>query len=69
MPSGYVAIGQMHCLLHSARLLDRAAGGDRGRLPHRLRIIAELNPGGLLPLERMQRTLRTLAQEVVPALK
>jgi alkanesulfonate monooxygenase SsuD/methylene tetrahydromethanopterin reductase-like flavin-dependent oxidoreductase (luciferase family) len=32
-------------------------------------IIAELNPGGLLPLDRMQRTLRILAREVVPALR
>ncbi len=32
-------------------------------------IIAELNPGGLLPMERMQRTLRILTHEVVPAFK
>ena len=31
-------------------------------------IVAELNPGGLLPLERMQRTLRILTHEVMPAL-
>ncbi len=32
-------------------------------------IIAELNPGGLLSMDRMQRTLRILTHEVVPALK
>jgi len=31
-------------------------------------IVAELNPGGLLPMERMQRTLRILTHEVLPAL-
>ena len=28
-----------------------------------------LNPGGLLPLERMQRTLRILTHEVIPAFR
>ena len=32
-------------------------------------IIAELNPGGLLPMERMRRTLRILAHEVIPAIR
>jgi len=32
-------------------------------------IVAELNPGGLLPMERMRRTLRILTHEVMPALK
>jgi alkanesulfonate monooxygenase SsuD/methylene tetrahydromethanopterin reductase-like flavin-dependent oxidoreductase (luciferase family) len=32
-------------------------------------IIAELNPGGLLPMERMQRTLRILTHEVIPAFR
>jgi alkanesulfonate monooxygenase SsuD/methylene tetrahydromethanopterin reductase-like flavin-dependent oxidoreductase (luciferase family) len=31
-------------------------------------IVAELNPGGLLPVARMQRTLRILTQEIMPAL-
>jgi alkanesulfonate monooxygenase SsuD/methylene tetrahydromethanopterin reductase-like flavin-dependent oxidoreductase (luciferase family) len=31
-------------------------------------IIAELNPGGLLTMEQMRRTLRILAHEVIPAL-
>jgi len=32
-------------------------------------IVAELNPGGLLPMDRMQRTLRILTHEVIPALR
>ncbi len=32
-------------------------------------IVAELNPGGLLPMERMQRSLRILTHEVMPAFK
>lgn len=32
-------------------------------------IVAELNPGGMLPLERMQRTLRILTHEVMPAFR
>jgi alkanesulfonate monooxygenase SsuD/methylene tetrahydromethanopterin reductase-like flavin-dependent oxidoreductase (luciferase family) len=32
-------------------------------------IVAELNPGGLLPLERMERTLRIFTHEVIPALR
>ena len=32
-------------------------------------IVAELNPGGLLPMEAMQRTLRVLTHEVMPALR
>ena len=32
-------------------------------------LVAELNPGGLTPLERMQRTLRILTPEVIPALR
>jgi hypothetical protein len=32
-------------------------------------VVAELNPGGLLPMERMRRTLRILTHEVMPAFK
>ena len=32
-------------------------------------IVAELNPGGLLPVEPMHRTLRILTHEVIPALR
>jgi len=31
--------------------------------------IVELNPGGLLPMDRMLRTLRILTHEVMPALR
>jgi hypothetical protein len=32
-------------------------------------ITAELNPGGLLPVEAVQRSLKLLTQEVMPAFK
>src|SRR5262249_57499275 len=32
-------------------------------------IVAELNPSGQFPLERMHRTLRALTREVIPALR
>jgi alkanesulfonate monooxygenase SsuD/methylene tetrahydromethanopterin reductase-like flavin-dependent oxidoreductase (luciferase family) len=32
-------------------------------------ILAELNPGGLLPMEQMRRTLDILAHRVIPALR
>jgi alkanesulfonate monooxygenase SsuD/methylene tetrahydromethanopterin reductase-like flavin-dependent oxidoreductase (luciferase family) len=32
-------------------------------------IIAELNPGGLLPMEQQRRTLEILAHEVIPAIR
>jgi hypothetical protein len=32
-------------------------------------VVAELNPGGLLSMEQMMRTLRILTHEVIPALK
>jgi hypothetical protein len=31
--------------------------------------IVELNPGGLLPMDRMLRTLRILTHEVLPKLR
>jgi hypothetical protein len=31
--------------------------------------VAELNPGGLLPIEPMRRTLRILTHEVMPAFR
>jgi alkanesulfonate monooxygenase SsuD/methylene tetrahydromethanopterin reductase-like flavin-dependent oxidoreductase (luciferase family) len=51
----------------AAGLIDRL-----GLLREELRLtglVAELNPGGLLPMERMRRTLRILTHEVIPALK
>jgi alkanesulfonate monooxygenase SsuD/methylene tetrahydromethanopterin reductase-like flavin-dependent oxidoreductase (luciferase family) len=60
-------------------LQTRVAVGTAGALVERLGalrdelglsgIVAELNPGGLLPLDRMQRTLRILTHEVMPALR
>jgi alkanesulfonate monooxygenase SsuD/methylene tetrahydromethanopterin reductase-like flavin-dependent oxidoreductase (luciferase family) len=60
-------------------LETRVAFGTAGPLIDRLAqlreelvltgIVAELNPGGLLPMERMQRTLRILAHEVIPAFR
>jgi alkanesulfonate monooxygenase SsuD/methylene tetrahydromethanopterin reductase-like flavin-dependent oxidoreductase (luciferase family) len=60
-------------------LETRAAFGTAASLTDRLRrlreelglhgIVAELNPGGLLPQERMRRTLQILTHEVMPALK
>jgi hypothetical protein len=32
-------------------------------------VVAELNAGGLIPLERAQRTLQILTHEVMPAFK
>jgi len=32
-------------------------------------VIAELNPGGMLSMEQMRRTLRILTHEVMPALR
>jgi len=32
-------------------------------------VITELNPGGMLSVEQMLRTLRILTHEVVPALR
>ncbi len=32
-------------------------------------LIAELNPGGLLAMDQMRRTLRILAHEVIPAFR
>jgi len=60
-------------------LETRVAFGTAASLTDRLRwirnelgldgIVAELNPSGLFSMERMQRTLRILTHEVMPALK
>jgi alkanesulfonate monooxygenase SsuD/methylene tetrahydromethanopterin reductase-like flavin-dependent oxidoreductase (luciferase family) len=60
-------------------LETRVAFGTAASLTERLRrirdelgldgIVAELNPSGLFSMERMQRTLRILTHEVMPALK
>jgi hypothetical protein len=59
-------------------LRTRAAFGTVGSLTERLAglkdelgltgLVAELNPGGLLPMEKMRRTLRLLTHEVMPKL-
>lgn len=66
-------------LAYEEILRTRVAVGTAARLTERLGeiagdlglagIVAELNPGGLLPLERMQRTLRIFTHEVIPALR
>jgi alkanesulfonate monooxygenase SsuD/methylene tetrahydromethanopterin reductase-like flavin-dependent oxidoreductase (luciferase family) len=50
----------------AARLIERL-GEIRGELGL-AGIVAELNPGGLLDMEQMRRTLRILTREVMPAL-
>jgi alkanesulfonate monooxygenase SsuD/methylene tetrahydromethanopterin reductase-like flavin-dependent oxidoreductase (luciferase family) len=60
-------------------LRDRVAFGTAPALVDRLRelrgdlgltgLVAELNPGGLLPVEPMRRTLRILTHEVMPAFR
>jgi len=60
-------------------LKTKVAFGSAGALVDRLRqlreelgldgIVAELNPGGLIPLERVKRSLEILAHEVMPVLK
>jgi len=70
---------QVSKLTYEDILATRVAVGTAGGLVGRLGeiaqdlgltgIVAELNPGGLLPMERMQRTLRIFTHEVIPALR
>ena len=70
---------QLTRLTYEDILETRAAVGTAPALVERLGalreelglsgLVAELNPGGLLPLERMKRTLRILTHEVIPALR
>jgi alkanesulfonate monooxygenase SsuD/methylene tetrahydromethanopterin reductase-like flavin-dependent oxidoreductase (luciferase family) len=70
---------QLTQLTYENILETRAAVGTAPALVERLGalreelgltgLVAELNPGGLLPLERMQRTLRILTHEVIPAFR
>jgi len=72
-------LDQLATLSYDEILKTRVAFGTAPSLTDRLArlreelaldgIIAELNPGGLLPMERMQRTLRILTHEVLPAFK
>jgi len=70
---------QLTQLSYETILETRVAVGTAAALVERLGVlreelgltgvVAELNPGGLLPLERMQRTLRILTHEVIPAFR
>jgi len=72
-------LDQLTQLTYENILETRVAVGTAGALVERLGalrddlgltgLVAELNPGGLLSLERMQRTLRILTHEVIPALR
>jgi alkanesulfonate monooxygenase SsuD/methylene tetrahydromethanopterin reductase-like flavin-dependent oxidoreductase (luciferase family) len=71
-------VDQLASLSYEQILDTRVAFGTAASLTERLGrlrddlgldgIIAELNPGGLLALDQMRRTLRILTHEVVPAL-
>src|SRR5262249_43526866 len=66
-------------LTYDEILQTRVAFGTAPRLIDRLRevreelgvdgVVAELNPGGLLSMEQMRRSLRILTHEVIPALR
>jgi alkanesulfonate monooxygenase SsuD/methylene tetrahydromethanopterin reductase-like flavin-dependent oxidoreductase (luciferase family) len=72
-------LDQLAKLSYREILDKRVAFGTAARLTERLAglrdelgldgMIAELNPGGLLPMDRMLRTLRILTHEVIPALR
>jgi len=72
-------LDQLEKLSYEEILEKRVAFGTTARLTERLAglrdelgldgMIAELNPGGLLPMDRMLRTLRLLTHEVIPALR
>jgi alkanesulfonate monooxygenase SsuD/methylene tetrahydromethanopterin reductase-like flavin-dependent oxidoreductase (luciferase family) len=70
---------QVSTLTYDEILEHRAVVGTAAGLTDRLRAIAtdlglsgivgELNPGGLLPMDKMLRTLRIFTHEVIPALR
>jgi alkanesulfonate monooxygenase SsuD/methylene tetrahydromethanopterin reductase-like flavin-dependent oxidoreductase (luciferase family) len=72
-------LGQLERLSYEDILETRVAFGTAAHLAERLArlreelrldgMIAELNPGGLLPMEPMLRTLRIFTHEVLPALR
>lgn len=72
-------LAQLTQLSYEAILETRVAVGTAPALVDRLYalreelglsgLVAELNPGGLTSLERMQRTLRILTHEVIPAFR
>ena len=72
-------MGDLEALSYDRILETRVAFGTAATLGARLGhlrdalglngVIAELNPGGLLTMEQMRRTLDILAREVLPALR
>ena len=64
----YETILETRVAVGTAAALVERLGGLREELGL-TGVVAELNPGGLLPLERMQRTLRILTHEVIPAFR
>jgi alkanesulfonate monooxygenase SsuD/methylene tetrahydromethanopterin reductase-like flavin-dependent oxidoreductase (luciferase family) len=72
-------VAELKALSYDEILKSRVAVGTAPALIERLRelkddlgltgIVAELNPGGLLPAEPMLRTLRILTHEVIPAFR
>jgi alkanesulfonate monooxygenase SsuD/methylene tetrahydromethanopterin reductase-like flavin-dependent oxidoreductase (luciferase family) len=70
---------QLNAMDYDEILEKRVAFGTAPRLIERLGglkadlgldgFIVELNPGGMLPMDRMMRTLRILTHEVLPALR
>jgi alkanesulfonate monooxygenase SsuD/methylene tetrahydromethanopterin reductase-like flavin-dependent oxidoreductase (luciferase family) len=69
---------RMRAMSYEDILQTRVAFGSPGRLIERLAelrealdlkcIVAELNPGALIPVDRVKRTLRILTHQVMPAL-
>jgi natural product biosynthesis luciferase-like monooxygenase protein len=69
---------RMRAMAYDEILQSRVAFGSPGRLIERLAelrealglncIVAELNPGALIPVEHVKRTLRILSHQVLPAL-
>ena len=69
---------RMRTMSYDDILQDRVACGSPGRLIERLAelrdalaldcVVAELNPGALIPVDRVKRTLRILSHQVMPAL-
>jgi len=72
-------VDQLDQLSYEEILETRVAFGTAAALVDRLArlreelgltgIVAELNPGGLLSMDHMRRTLRILTREVIPSLK
>ena len=78
LPTGELAV-ELDAISHEHILKERVAVGSPKSLVARLRqlrdelhldgIIAEPNPGGMIPYPQMMRSLKLLAEEVAPALR